>query len=506
MVRKQLTSGALVLCLLLIAPFLPGLEKTIELGKGSLWTGMMSMEGVQTAPGRWGFQDLVLSGGAYTADSATELLLHFDAATEDTGAYKLDASPLISGAVSAMGSGSAAFTGAKKGISLQATGSDALFSTGATWGDFTIEFWLYPATLSDGESIVSWTGSARDPSGLVGQTLRGFLQGRKLVWDFQNLFTLPARTGATTPERIPVQLVGTRQLLPRVWHHHLLRFTAREGLLEYILDGIPEAIVHVTDTGSETGSIAVPMVGAAYAGPLVIGSGFTGFLDELRVSRRAVGDPTQSRYLGTTGAAISRIIDLGFSSTRIARIETVQSTPADASAEFYYQIADTWNGKRLLGADTDWVPFTPGTDFKDTVKGRYIQIRVELFPDGTRTSSPRVSSVSIVYEPNSPPAAPAGLVATAGNGKVTLAWRKVNDLDVKGYVVFYGTSPHNYLGTGAQQGSSPVDAGSATTLEIDGLVNGSLYYFAVVSYDTSSPRQQSEFSVEVSARPSRIYK
>ena len=46
-------------------------------------------------------------------------------------------------------------------------------------------------------------------------------------------------------------------------------------------------------------------------------------------------------------------------------------------------------------------------------------------------------------------------MATAGNGKVTLTWRKVNDLDVKGYMVFYGTSPHNYLGTGAQQGRLP---------------------------------------------------
>ena len=292
-----------------------------------------------------------------------------------------------------MGASSAAFTGAKRGLSLQPVHADSLFSVGAVWGDFTIEFWLYPATLSDGESIVSWTGSARDPSGLVGQTLRAFLRDRKLVWDFQNLFTLPARAEATAPERLPVTLVGTRQLLPRVWHHHLLRYTSREGLLEYILDGIPEAITHVTDTGRESGSIAVPMVGGAYAGPLVLGSGFTGFLDELRVSRRSVRDPTLTRFLDTTGAAVSHIIDLGYSSTRIARIDAMATTPSDSGVQYYYQIADTWGGKKLLGSDTDWVPFTPGTDFQDSVKGRYIQIRIELFPDGTRTSSPRVSSL-----------------------------------------------------------------------------------------------------------------
>ena len=65
------------------------------------------------------------------------------------------------------------------------------------------------------------------------------------------------------------------------------------------------------------------------------------------------------------------------------------------------------------------------------------------------------------------------MTATPGNGKVTLTWRKVNDLDVKGYLVFYGTSPRNYLGTGAAQGDSPIDAGAATTIEIGGLDNGS---------------------------------
>jgi hypothetical protein len=97
------------------------------------------------------------------------------------------------------------------------------------------------------------------------------------------------------------------------------------------------------------------------------------------------------------------------------------------------------------------------------------------------------------------------VMAVAGNGKVMLSWRAVNDLTAKGYLVYYGSSPHTYLGTGAAQGASPIDVGSSTRAEIGGLDNGELYYFAVVSYDASEPRQQSPFSAEVSARPSRIY-
>jgi hypothetical protein len=513
MVRKQCLSGALLLCLLLISRPVTGLEKTVELGKEGLWGDIQSMEGVQPVAGRWGFKDLVLASGTYDPDSSTEMLFHFDAPApaDATGAYLVRGSPpSIQAAVSAVGGASAAFDGSRQGVTIQPP-PDGMFAAGAVWGDFTIEFWMYPSALSEGETIMAWTGSTREVAGaatgtapagrLLGQGFRCYIRDRRLVWDFKELFTLPGGS-----PRIPVTLAGTRQLLPRTWHHHLLRFNAREGLLEYSLDGTPEAITHVTDTGRETGSIAVPILGLAFAGPLVLGQGFSGFLDEMRVSRRFVDDAVLTRFLGKTGTVTSRIIDLGFSSTRIARIEAVTATPSDTAVEFFYQVADAWKGKKLLGGDTDWVPFTPGTDFKDTLSARYIQIRVELFPDGTRTQSPRLSSVKVVYEPNPPPAPPAGLVATPGNGKVTLTWRKVNDLDVKGYMVFYGTAPHNFLGTGAAQGESPLDAGAATTIEIDGLSNGSLYYFAVTAYDTSTPQQQSGFSPEVSARPSRIYK
>jgi hypothetical protein len=81
----------------------------------------------------------------------------------------------------------------------------------------------------------------------------------------------------------------------------------------------------------------------------------------------------------------------------------------------------------------------------------------------------------------------------------------VNDLNLKGYRVFYGDAPHTYLGTGAEEGDSPLDAGASTRLEITGLENGRLYYFAVAAYDDSDPPQLSAFSAELSARPSRIY-
>jgi hypothetical protein len=501
-------SAALALCLCLIAPFLSGEEKTIELGKDRRWRDMRSLDGLAAVPGRWGFQDLALSTGEYALDRTTEMLFHFNSAGESDAraAYEFaKEAPLVADSLSAMGSGSAAFTGGSSGFDLVAP-SGSLFSPGAVWEDFTIEMWLYPATLSNGETILAWEGSLKENGNNLPQGLRASFANRKLAWQFQDLFTLP------TGKRVSVTLAGTRQLLPRVWHHHLLRFDSRSGILEYLLDGVPEAIAWITSSGGEAGDVAVPRIGREHSSPLSLGAGFTGFLDELRVSRRFVEDPTLTRFLGRTGAAVSSILDLGFTATRILRIEATTSEPGDSAVQFSYQVSDVWTGPRLLKSDTDWVPFRPAGDLPETVRGRYVQLMVELFPDGTRTRSPRVSSIRVVYEPNIPPVPPAGLLASPGNGKVTLSWRKSTEPGVRGYMVYYGEAPSTYLGAssalgaGASAGDSPIDAGESTRIEIGNLANGTLYYFAVVAYDSSEPRQQSAFSAEVSARPSRMFK
>ena len=506
-------SATLALCVCLISPSLFGEEKAIELGKDRRWREMRSLDGIAAVPGRWGFTDLALSTGEYALDKTTEMLFHFNAPGESDARAAYDLAkdgPLVADSVSALGSGSAAFTGSPSGVDLVAP-SGSLFSPGAVWGDFTIEMWLYPATLSNGETILAWEGSLKEGGTSIAQSLRASLSNRKLAWDFAELFTLPAG------KRLRVRLAGTRQLLPRVWHHHLLRFDARTGMLEYLLDGAPEAIGWITSSGGESGDVAVPRIGREHSSPVSLGPGFTGFLDELRVSRRFVEDPTLTRFLGRTGSAVSTILDLGFTATRILAVEATASEPGDSAVQFSYQVSDVWRGPRLLKGDTDWVPFRPGEPMEN-VRGRYVQLMVELFPDGTRTRSPRLSSIRVVYEPNIPPVPPAGLAGSAGNGKVTLSWRKSTEPGVKGYLVYYGEAPSTYLGASGATGASsaqgtdasapdsPIDASDATRIEIGGLANGTLYYFAVAAYDSSEPRQQSAFSAEVSARPSRIFK
>lgn len=490
---------------LLCAVSAASLEQSLELGRGELWRDMGGFDGVVSVPGRWGFQDLTLAQGAIQPDADTELLLHFDRTSEGdaTGAWRTSSGasgPLIVEAAAAIGTGGAAFQSRGDGVSLTAP-AGSLFSSGSVWGDFTIEFWLHPATLANGETVLAWEGGVREGGGIATQALRAVIRDRRLVWEARDLFTLP------DGRRRTFTLTGIRQLLPRAWHHHLLRFDARLGLLEYALDGEVEAVVHATDTGREQGSVAVPMIGSALPGPLVVGSKYTGFLDELVIRRRFVETPSLARFAGRTGTAVSRILDLGTTAARVVRIETVQSTPGDSAIFCYYRLSDAPGRPATAssGADAGWVPFAAGAGFPETARGRYLQVMVELFPDGKRAAAPTLSSVRIVFEPHLAPLAPVGVTATPGNGKVTLTWRRVDDPEVKGYEVYYGGSPGSYFGQGAAQGESPLDAGDTAELVISGLENGTLYYFSVVAYNGAEPRQRSVFSAEVGARPSRIH-
>lgn len=73
-------------------------------------------------------------------------------------------------------------------------------------------------------------------------------------------------------------------------------------------------------------------------------------------------------------------------------------------------------------------------------------------------------------------------------GQVTLAWDPVSSPSVSGYKIYYGTSSRSY--------SSVSDVGLATTYTIGNLAEGTLFFFAATSYESSG--KESDFSEEIS--------
>jgi hypothetical protein len=71
---------------------------------------------------------------------------------------------------------------------------------------------------------------------------------------------------------------------------------------------------------------------------------------------------------------------------------------------------------------------------------------------------------------------------------VTLTWNSSTASDVVGYKIYYGTVSHVY--------TSSLDAGNTTNIVITGLAEGTTYFFAATTYDSTG--DQSDFSDEVS--------
>ena len=83
----------------------------------------------------------------------------------------------------------------------------------------------------------------------------------------------------------------------------------------------------------------------------------------------------------------------------------------------------------------------------------------------------------------------------AAAGKLSLAWDASPGPSVAGYVVYYGLVPGVYIFS--------VDVGNATTYTINGLANGTTYYFTVKAYSTS--RVFSDPSNQVGGVPSNAF-
>jgi hypothetical protein len=111
------------------------------------------------------------------------------------------------------------------------------------------------------------------------------------------------------------------------------------------------------------------------------------------------------------------------------------------------------------------------------------------------------------YNPN-PPSVPTGVAASnPGVGfRVDLTWNPNPEKDIRTYTVNYGTQPGGPY--------SRVDTGAVPRASINGLTNGTRYYFAVTATNTSDGftppgatqplRNVSALSAEVSAVPSLI--
>jgi len=473
-------------------------EEQIVLGLQDNWKDFISLSHIVKKEGKWGTYDLILEDAEKHVTKNTDILIHFNSRHlfDETGNYKITSdNAMIHKKDYVYGNGSGLFEQNMHTIYITPT-DGALFKTGTLWGDFTLQFWMKPHTLGDSEIILSWTGLRRNNSDLFDQSIRCTLSGRTCHWEFINFF-LPV-----TGKQYKVELSGITPLLPGKWHLHMIRYNSTNGLLEYLVDGIPEAVQYTTEDYKEGNSVNLPYIGNLLPGELRIGEYFTGLIDEFSITEEFADNTVMGKYAGIIGKGITRAFDTRHTGSFFTKISATYMKPDETEIYFYYRTADIlhlWNE-----LDTEWIQFQPGETFNDTVRGRYIQILVELYPDGAYSKTPALSRITVVYEPDLPPPPPPDIVAVPGNQKVILTWQPVNYQDVAGYEIYFGERPGYYNGKNSIHGDSPIDVGNINKFEITGLENGKIYYFTIVAYDNSPIPHKSIFSKEVYARPSGL--
>ncbi|MDR2842297.1 MAG: fibronectin type III domain-containing protein [Spirochaetaceae bacterium] len=497
-------------------------KKTVTLGGASEW-GMVKyrsnaafLKNVRPNP------VVSLSSSEKNQSSEADLLLTFDQDdttrfNDSSGHYSVYVNPQVHTATEKWahtGRGAALFS-TELPVAYSARGdgpvtliprqTDALFSAGRNIADFSIDFWLYPNTTETGEEIINWNAVYKNNV----QNLSLSIYKNRSHWEFNNFFKSPDNgTG------LNVKLNASDPLVPKTWSHHLVRFNAETGLLEYIVNGITQDIKHVTSTGREDGEIFSPIAGER--GSFVLGKSFNGMLDDFKVFSSFSETAHLNRYSVKGGRIETDVIDLGAPNCTVLSVDVaggrVNFAPKginEYQKNGSFQFTDGSQIQFFIRAasspytfgNEEWQVFNAGKPL-NKVKGRYIQLAADLYPSGNCETTPYIEEINIVYTNLGSPKTPERLIAVAQDGSVKLSW-KTNGT-ANGYLVYYGTSSGVYFCSDAIQGESPIDVGNTATITIDNLKNGTLYFFAVTAYTKEGTPEQGGFSREVSARPLRM--
>lgn len=455
------------------------------------------LDGVQLARTGQGTDIILNSGPQDGSIPAPDLFLDFDGETpmDAAGRWAVETIGAYTKAPGRFGDGAGTFRAPQTKLDLRPRDS-SLFRPDEPMGDFSIEFWLNPARADSGEIVMLWKATRKVGRSSRAQQLTALVLRNRMTFGFVNFFSDAAGSEHS------LSLQGTSVLVPGRWSHHLVRHDSATGLLEYLMDGKPEAVVYATSTGRQGGALLAATSGGT--GRLELASNYTGLLDEFAFRSHLVDKPVLARHAPGGGVAVSPVYDLGATNSKLVSIAAATRTPADSAVQWTYRIADSavsWTDSK-----PEWIPFIPGRLLGSDASGRYVQVKICLYPDGSGEQSPVVSSVSFKYEPDLPPAPPARISATPGAGSISVYWTPAAESDVRGYMLYYGYAPGDYFGSDAAQGPSPVVVRGAETSSalLTGLTNGRLYYVAVAGFDAAVPPHIGDFSREVTARPSRI--
>jgi hypothetical protein len=518
-------------CVLISAIFLPQLlyPQTEFIGKSEIkylewgglkngWDNLHVMKYVKKERGPLGRLDILLDDNSYEEDESTDIILHFDGKEKERIFFSSDryepgpVDIFPSEDIKKFGDRSAGFLYTHNEVRIKPLASSVFFEE-KTVQSFTIDFYLYPTSTYDEDTVISWHVPLVEMGGMY-TGLKAYFKDGRLVWVFEKVFKDRDNvfTDVVLEERFETPLDE--------WHHHALHYDSMTGLLTLYFDGKENNLRWVTSNGRENGSVLEGEFSRYLVVPLTIGESFLGYMDEFRISR-GLPDFNVKDYR-EHGEIKSNVIELEHRGTKIIKVSWDSIEEKGTAVRLFCRISDSFffpddEGSEDSGANSllpskdapeeeaygpRWFQVRNGSEISENLTGKYMQWRAEFY--GTSgTYTPYLLSLEIMLELDVPPTAPVLLKASPVDGGVELVWAKNKESDILGYKVYYGGSSRFYFGKGSDAGDSPVFAGDTNSIVLKGLKNEKVYFFSITAIDVSD--QESGFSKEMIARPSAVY-
>lgn len=496
---KKMITVFLCLCLVTAQNFFAE-SKTFTLGGKDRWPEFESSDGIAIGMGRFGYECVELATNAQKVSVETDLLLDFEKYengkfSDLSGNYSVESNSLLSSSKSIMGKRAALSRGNGKGISLYGK-AGSLFGTKNHSGSFSIEFWICPATLENGEVVFEWNSSRILDDYILFQKIECAFINNRAVWMFMNVFD------GDVSKNGEVQLESYTMMIPDKWSRHEISYDEESGLLEYRINGKVESLKFITKSGREGGTIFQPVFGEV--APINICPSFVGLIDDFKISR-SVTDSSNPKNLNYERFKIDggKFMTKPIATTPASVLNSlsiVDNVPPQTEIRYYVRAGDNYFGWNENFPE--WKQVKNREEISG-VTGRYFQIAAELFPDGGGRVTPSVTEITVNYSQTPLPAPPLKLRATAKDGGVDLNWNFSVDENAGGYYIYYGNRPGEYLGMDADQGPSPIKVQNISQFKLTGLRNGAIYYFAVSTYSSIDEHINGKLSNEVYARPGR---
>lgn len=528
--------------------------------------GLSYANNVRMVRGPEGQYSVILRDNSPAYTGNTELLLQFDRATrthvsEESEHYEIDGVSIFpSDDIEKHGQRSAGFLRYGNSIGIRPLPGSVFFDE-VPMQSFTIDFHLYPINVHDSVVVLSWYAPTVDTEqGFSG--LKAYFHNGRLHWEFGNVFHEvhygfgEGGVSAPAPHTIVVGELDPTPL--NEWHHHAMQYDSKTGLITLRFDGRESNLYWATADRQEEGAILEGRFSRHIGVPMTLGDHFLGYIDEFRISRgnreytpgeyvvsgRADDETTATRVSATRassserGFLISEVIDLKNRGTKINSITWDGEEENGTALRLFFRVSNEYftpNSDYLdpqEDPDTDdyirsfigwrktvepqpWIPVRSGEEISIHNRGRYFQWMAVLFgTDGLYT--PTLHKLTVSFEPNMPPIRPILLAAEPVAGGIELKWVRNKEKDITGYNIYYGNRTGYYVGNEPrfvpaldQVSSDKASAleygeiGDTRTFVLHGLKNEDVYFVSITAVDEEG--QESDFSRELIARPSKIF-